>query len=78
MTVLRQRFAMHMRLAKGGYAYVSDILDGESIVGCKVERRESRSGPLQVSYQLGQLCFDTARDFVEAYEAQQAAARASA
>jgi hypothetical protein len=81
MSELRQRFVAHMRLARGGFYYVHHILDGEKVVGTKTDYAATRTSPIKTTYALGDLGsgvilageFDTAKDFIAAYEAQKKA-----
>ncbi len=69
MSGLRQRLAMHLRLAKGGYTYSYHIVDGDEVVGQKITHAETRTSGETTMYFLGDLEFATAKEFVAAYEA---------
>ena len=69
MSILKQRFAMHLRLAKGGYTYSYHIVDGEKVVGQKITHAETRTSGETTVYFLGDQKFATARELVAAYEA---------
>ena len=74
MSDLKQRFTMHLRLAKGGYTYNYHILDGEKVVGQKITHAETRTSGETTRYFLGDQEFATAKEFVAAYEAEKEAA----
>ncbi len=72
MTAITQRFVMHGKLAKGGYMYMYEIRDGDKLIGGKTVHAESRKGPEQVTYTLNgsEQEFHSAKELIEAYEAQ--------
>jgi len=65
---------MFLDKAKGGYAHLYDILDGDKVIGAKSVSADTRNSPVKVEYALGDLVFDNAKDFIAAYEAQKGAA----
>lgn len=75
-TTLRQRFFMHMRLVRGGSCLCYHILDGDKIVGSKTtevaliawNERQTRKLPITTTYTLGDRAFETAKEFIAAYE----------
>ncbi len=69
MSALKQRFAMHLRLAKGGYTYSYHIVDGEKVVGQKITHAETRTSGETTRYFLSDQEFATAKEFVAAHEA---------
>ena len=70
MSTLKQRFVMHLRLAKGGYTYSYHIVDGEKVVGQKITHAETRTSGETTRYFLGDQEFATAKEFAAAYEAK--------
>jgi len=75
MSELRQRVKMFLDMAKGGYAHAFDILDGDKVVGAKSIWAATRQSPGKTTYAIGDQTFDTAKDFIAAYEAQKAASK---
>jgi hypothetical protein len=62
-----QRFTMHLNYGRGAHGYSYDILDGEKVIGAKYV--SSKRGKVEsVTYAIGTLTFDSAKDFIKAYE----------
>lgn len=70
--VYHQRVTAFLDYAKGGYSHVFDILDSDKVIGTKTVLAETRSSPIQTIYAIGDMTFDTAKDFIAAYEDERA------
>ncbi len=68
--VYHQRMHMMARIAKGGYMHVYEIADGDKVIGTKTIHAPTRSTPATITYALGNERFNTAKEFIAAYEAK--------
>lgn len=70
----QQRFVAHLKCGKGNSLYQYEILHEAKVIGIKSVRVNLREKAEEATYFLGDREFNTAKDFIAAYEASRSEA----
>jgi hypothetical protein len=65
----QQRCTGYLRLSRGGFGRMYDIIHRGKTIGVKTVIYATRNAPGVATYTFGPFTFDTAKDFIAAYEA---------